>query len=132
MKNNKTIADYLSIPEGRDQAQEMIDEIMDEFDFERVHKTMEALNWQWRDEGIPDIPTLRKAARSQLKQVSISPRDKSDLDTGYFLVSSGGFEAYCVVLDIDEDEAAGDNWKNDFMHQCKLVLKFVVESWGDI
>ena len=36
--------------------QEMIDDIMDNFDFGRVAKCMEALNWKWISvpEGIPD------------------------------------------------------------------------------
>jgi hypothetical protein len=50
--------------------QEQIDEIMDSFDFERVQKIMEALNWQWHEEGVPDIYTLRTEARKHLKQAA--------------------------------------------------------------
>jgi hypothetical protein len=47
--------------------QEQIDEIMDSFDFEKVQKIMEALNWEWNDEGVPDIYSLRTSARKHLK-----------------------------------------------------------------
>jgi len=49
--------------------QEQIDEIMDSFDFQKVHKIMEFLNWEWY-EGVPDIYSLRTAARKHLKQAA--------------------------------------------------------------
>ena len=50
--------------------QEQIDEIMDSFDFEEARKIMKALNRQWHEEGIPDIYTLRTAARKHLKKAA--------------------------------------------------------------
>lgn len=48
----------------------MIDNIMDNFDFGRVAKCMEVLEWRWCDvEGIPQEPDIRKLARKLLKQV---------------------------------------------------------------
>ena len=47
--------------------QEQIDEIMDSFDFEKAQKIMEFLNWEWNDEGVPDIYSLRTSARKHLK-----------------------------------------------------------------
>ena len=47
--------------------QEQIDEIMDSFEFEKAHKIMEAMNWEWYEQGIPDIYLLRTEARKQLK-----------------------------------------------------------------
>jgi hypothetical protein len=47
--------------------QEQIDEIMDSFDFEEANKIMEALNWEWNDEGVPDVYSLRTSARKHLK-----------------------------------------------------------------
>lgn len=45
--------------------QEIIDEIMDEFDFERVRAVMTAVDWTWgTDPGeVPTISELRKTAR---------------------------------------------------------------------
>jgi len=46
--------------------QEQIDEIMDTFDFGRVHKWMKHDQWTWGDEGVPDEAALRMAARERL------------------------------------------------------------------
>lgn len=48
---------------------EIIDDILDNFDFEYVHDAMEKLGWCWaRDSGgVPSISTLRKEARHLLK-----------------------------------------------------------------
>lgn len=51
---------------------EMIDNIMDNFDFSRVAKTMLALNWKWCisvDNEVPQEYDIRKAARKLMKHV---------------------------------------------------------------
>jgi len=50
--------------------QEQIDEIMDSFEFEKVHKIMKVLNWEWHEQGVPDIYLLRTAARKHLKSAA--------------------------------------------------------------
>lgn len=62
---------------------EEIDEIMDNFNFNRVHIAMTAVKWDWWEKGVPEIPDLRKMARKLLK--------KTIKEKGY--VRSGGFEA---------------------------------------
>jgi hypothetical protein len=49
---------------------EQIDEIMDWFDFEKVAKAMEALDWSWASscEKTPTPPELRVRARGLLKE----------------------------------------------------------------
>lgn len=65
----------------------MIDEILDEFDFEKVHRVMVALDWQWYGiDGVPSIGDLRRQARSLLQKVVDS---KDTLSVG-----TGGFTAY--------------------------------------
>ena len=51
--------------------QDMIDSIMDNFDFGRVAKTMEALEWKWISvpEGVPQEYDIRKAARKLMKSI---------------------------------------------------------------
>ena len=58
--------------------------IMDEFDFDRVHKTMKFLNWEWRNEGVPDIHRIRENARY------VMPR-AYEVKSG--MIATGGFEA---------------------------------------
>lgn len=55
----------------KDPLEKMIDEIMDEFNFAQVLKTMEALDWKWatakRGHGIPDMDELRATAERLLR-----------------------------------------------------------------
>lgn len=81
--------------------QDMQDEIMDNFDFERVHKAMIALDWQWHStNGVPDRPDLRRHARKAL-------RDCVERNIG----TNGGFH-----VSIDRNEGV-------------LSLSFIVEEW---
>ncbi len=69
---------------------ELIDEILDEFDFELVHRTMKALEWTWH--GSVDSPTigdLRRAARELLQELL-----KQD---SLHLVGMGGLFAYRIA-----------------------------------
>lgn len=71
--------------------QDDIDSILDEFNFEKVHQTMQALDWHWI--GNPDIPTigeLRREARKRLKE-AIESYKKHPEQGGRF--NCGGFEA---------------------------------------
>jgi len=44
-----------------------IDAVMEELDFEKIHRTMVALDWQWRHEGVPSIETIKECARKHLE-----------------------------------------------------------------
>ena len=50
--------------------QEIIDEIMDCFDFHRVKVAMEALDWRWAhlDGAIPEEFEIRQKARTLIKE----------------------------------------------------------------
>ena len=57
----------------RTREDDIIDDILDEFDFGKVQKVMEALDWTWFEDGVSpsEVPTLgklRKKARSLLKE----------------------------------------------------------------
>ena len=83
--------------------EEKISEILDNFDFEMVHKAMIALEWNWymgiMGEGIPSVGALKKTAGELL----------SDAWMKKTTISSGGFSA-------GYDD--GD-----------LVLRFILEEW---
>jgi len=65
---------------------EIIDEILDEFDFEKVHKVMVALDWKWYGTpGVPSIGDLRRNARELLNAV---------VKNGDHCHGNGGFYAY--------------------------------------
>ena len=92
-----------------EREQEAIDNIMDYFDFDKVLKTMIALDWKWVKENhkdindleIPSIERIRKTARKALIR-AIEIKDYT---------SSGGFEA-------EYDDG-------------NLHLRFVVEEWDE-
>lgn len=71
--------------------QEQIDEIMDNFEFEKVHKMMLAVGWKWADgEGgyaVPTVPELREGARRLLYR-TVDER-VSGCATGGFNVTAG-------------------------------------------
>ena len=69
--------------------QDDIDYILDSFDFERVKKAMNALDWAYFDSEDDEVSIyeLRKMARYLLKSL-IPHADKKD-----YIISSGGFEA---------------------------------------
>lgn len=69
--------------------QELIDEVMDWFDFGRVAKVMDALDWKWtsaeyRGDGVPIEAEVRIRARELLKEV---------LKEDNSVISSDGFRA---------------------------------------
>ena len=66
--------------------QEDIDEIMDEFDFVKVHKVMEALDWGWGMEGVPYIGDMRKVVRNLFK--TAMAHGENELS---YIISTGGF-----------------------------------------
>lgn len=120
----RTIGHYLN--DYQDQVQEAIDEIMDNFDFERVHKVMDFLNWKWfsadANSEVPDPSELRKSARKQIKECLQGSVDYSD----YFSISCGGFEVVVRLMDRDVQEP------DDFIHNVCITLRFVLDSWDTI
>jgi hypothetical protein len=68
---------------------ESIEDILDRFDFQRVQKAMEALDWHWVDaeEGLPSIAELRRQARGLLEDVYRYQ------DSPSITIGCGGFEA---------------------------------------
>lgn len=67
------------------------DEIMDNFDFEAVHKHMQDVEWKWHikdmDFQVPDINNIKSTARYLLTNAIW---DKSTVSN----CSTGGFHAY--------------------------------------
>jgi hypothetical protein len=89
--------------------QELIDEVMDNFDFGKVANVMLALNWVWATTKyeVPEEAEIRKHARTLL---TLTYENAIKVGRGY-TVGTGGFEAN---YDID--------------HKM-LSLKFVASSW---
>jgi hypothetical protein len=100
--------------------EDMIDEIMEEFDFARVRKAMVALDWKWggSDYRIPNIDELREAAEERL-------RDAVELRLGGYrdehhevgiISATGGFKATAFCNET-KTKITG------------LKLEFIVTDW---
>jgi hypothetical protein len=102
-----------------DPVEEMIDGIMENFEWKRVHEVMDYLNWQWRGEFV--TVAMLKDTADQLLRGAINSRfgefiDESD-EIG-IANSTGGLEAKA--------------WCNeDKTHIVRLELKFVLDSWDE-
>jgi hypothetical protein len=101
-----------------DSLSKMIDEIMDEFDFDKVYKAMDALDWKWRGQT-PSIEDLEKEAERLLR--GAAEHRLSDWKEIYWespiMNGCGGFEARAWC---DENKTK----------ITALQLDFVVSSWN--
>ena len=90
-------------------------ETMNYFDFEKVHKTMEFLNWGWAVENgtiVPSIEEIRRKAFELLCEVA-EYADNLDEEMTDRVIGTGGFEAKIFLNENDMPE---------------FELKFVLES----
>ena len=96
-----------------------INEILDEFDFERVNEVMKSIYWQWvmPDGGYrtPSIPELRKHARKLLEETISGLISSNESD---YCVECGGFRA------------EADKYENN--PKIYIKLSFVLTSWENV
>ena len=89
---------------------EKIEQLMENFDFENVHKVMVALEWEWcfghGGSGIPSVESLKEKAMELLSNV-----DDLMYEDNEIVCSTGGFEAK--------------------YHNGCLSLSFIVEEWEE-
>ena len=93
---------------NRDKVEKILDSIMDNFDFKKVHEVMEFLNWKWAKidgDGIPTVDDLRDEAARLLWDLVNSNNE---------VIATGGFYVQKDFSDYD------DPW---------ISLKFVLEDW---
>lgn len=93
--------------------QQDIENILDEFDFYRVQKAMDALDWVWASSGgVPDIGELRRCARRLFEYAM-----KADTAEPDYMTGTGGFE-------VSRSLYPGDAKRY-------YSLKFVVSDWNN-
>jgi hypothetical protein len=65
---------------------DLIEDIMNDFDFDKVRKVMVVLNWHWSQvEQTPTVDEMKRTARRLLRDLC----ENDEID----FVSTGGFEA---------------------------------------
>ena len=62
-----------------------IEEIMNRFDFEKVHRYMVETDWKWLDE-VPQMEDLRRTALRLLVEAQMDSNDVTSIGTGGFRV----------------------------------------------
>lgn len=93
------------------KTKQMISDIMEDFDFELVHKAMEIKWWQWafgdsmRTPTLEEVKTVVKQMLKESCEIAKNTLRKAVVSTGWFV--------YEVELD--------DNWKID-----NILLNFVL------
>jgi len=99
--------------------EEMINGIMENFEWKRVQEVMDYLDWQWRGEYVTIVmlkETAERLLRGAMKSRLGEFIDESD-EIG-IANSTGGLEAKAWC---DEDK----------IHIVRLELKFVLSSWDE-
>jgi len=78
---------------------DQIEDILDNFDFDKVKKTMDALQWLWYDTiGVPEISDLRKCARRLLTEASEKVMNINEMPAESNM-ATGGFRATAYRYD---------------------------------
>ena len=110
---------WIQVPTELDPVEQMIEDIMDNFDFKEVQRAMDLLDWQWRGEYVT-VEMLRKQAERLLRGAMESRlgsfRHESH-EVG-IINGTGGLEA----------KAWCDETKTQIV---ALDLKFVLSSWDE-
>ena len=102
-----------------DPVEKMINGIMDEFDFDKVQKVMDYLNWKWRGEYVT-VDMLRKEAERLLRGAMDSRLNEFKNEHHHIGIinGTGGFEAKA--------------WCNETKTKIEaLELKFVLADWDE-
>lgn len=93
------------------EKQKAISGIIENFDFEKVHKVMEFLEWGWQDDGVPTIGKLMLSAQKRLEEAF----DYCNSNKTNYYTGSGGFH---IKADYDKKEGC-----------TYLELSFQLANW---
>lgn len=78
-----------------------IDEVIADFNFEKVHRVMEFLKWEWAGRGVPDVPEMKRVARELLEDLNHRP-DVWEMRTGGFEASKDKSHGYYLQFIVEE------------------------------
>jgi len=83
---------------------ELIYTVMNDFDFERVHKAMVALDWEWKSE-LKKVPSIEELKSTAIYLLCSALRHKNKIRTGGF---SASFEDGELYLDFTIERASSE------------------------
>lgn len=92
-----------------------LEAIIKEFDWERVERTMQALDWTWTTHNrVPTIPEMKETVRDlalSLREYRYDNPDVTEVGTGGFILRKWG-EGYELAFEVahwdNEEELYGD------------------------
>lgn len=119
-KKKKDIDYYLNTPEGKKQMLEIVHDIVESFDYEKVHKAMVALDWRWATLDDNRIPTEEDLKADLLDKFIRLFEDRCDR------ISSGGFT---VGYDIFEPHPYEPD---DFEHSVDVYCYFAIDDYHSL
>ena len=80
---------------------ELIDRLVSEFDFERVHHTMCALNWKWGMGQEMRVPTIGELVLTAMRLLGEVIPEEGEFEKVTY-VSTGGFIAGVDTMEADK------------------------------
>ena len=102
--------------------EDLINEVLDNFDFDKVHKAMTALEWKWYgfQEDTLEVPSIARLIRTAEKYLSqaYDGLAKNEWNSNEYMTASGGFEAWAKRYPAGLD-------KPDVL----LILNFNLATW---
>ena len=101
-----------------DPVSKMIDDIIENFKFDKVQSVMEFLDWQWAGEGVPTIESLKETAKRLLRgaaEARLGDYKDTHWEQG-IIYGTGGFQAMAWC---NKDKTKID----------ALDLKFILADW---
>ena len=101
----------------REHIDEMVKEVIEEFDFTKVILTMRALNWTWgMNTTVPSMEDLKRTAEYLLRgSIDGAIKAKGLREWEGYMNATGGFKATA--------------YRNRYKTITSINLEFVVTSW---
>lgn len=100
---------------NENELSDKVEDVLDEFDFHKVQKVMEFLEWKWaKSDGVPTVGELRKRARNLLRDSA----SKALFRNEFCSTETGGLRAECWPAEEGDDIA--------------LRLSFILESFDTL
>lgn len=101
--------------------QELVDEILECFDFKNTYRAMKLLNWKWvhsqQPNGVPSINEIRNQASKRIESAIECAKESNNPNPEItYSSSSGGFKASV--------------WKNRYGQITNLQLQFILDEWS--
>ena len=97
--------------------EQMIGNIIENFNFSRCHSVMKSLNWGWGfNNKIPTIDELKISAKERCLSAIILSKKRTRGRSNEGVVSSGGLKATAIT--------------NSHKHLTWLELEFILTDWS--